>query len=73
MIAEQPNVVLDGRYSIKETCKILNICRQSLHKYTHETCDIKCNYTLVGGRRRKFYYGKEILKFWNKELKGGLI
>ncbi len=66
MTPERPKVVLDGRYSINETCNILGICRDTLYKYTHITGDIKCSYTIRGGRERKFYYGKDILRFWSR-------
>lgn len=67
MTCEQPNVVLDGRYSIKDTCSILGICRETLFRYTHVTGDIRCGIARRGGRERKFYTGKEILRFWNKQ------
>ena len=49
MKAEEPKVTLSGRYSINETCELLGIHRDSLYKYTHNTCEIKCS---------------EILRYW---------
>lgn len=64
MISTEPNVSLSGRYSINETCDLLGIHRDSLYKYTHETCEIKCGWRKIGGRLRKYYLGSEILRYW---------
>ncbi len=68
MKAEKPNVSSDARYSIKETCKILGIHRDTLYRYTHVTCEIKCGVVNRGGKIRKFYCGREILRFWSKHI-----
>lgn len=68
MKAEEPKVILNGRYSINETCKLLGICRDTLYRYTHDTCEIKCGIVERGGRIRKFYLGKEILRFWSNQI-----
>lgn len=57
-----PEVRLDGRYSINDTCKFLGIHRHTLRKYT-ESGEIKSR--LRQGGKTKFYLGSEILKFWN--------
>lgn len=57
----QPEVRLDGRYSINDTCKFLGIHRHTLRKYT-ESGEIKSR--LRQGGKTKFYLGSEILKFW---------
>ena len=59
--ATQPEVRLDGRYCISETCKHLGIHRNSLRKYTNEG-RIKCR--LRQGGKTTFYLGSEIIKFW---------
>lgn len=64
MKAEEPKVALSGRYSINETCALLGIHRDSLHKYTHSTFEIKCGWRKRGGRLVKYYLGSEILRFW---------
>ena len=64
MTAEEPKVALTGRYSINETSELLGICRDTLYKYTHETCEIKCGYRKRGGRLVKYYLGSEILLYW---------
>ena len=56
-----PNVVPAGRYSIDETCNVLNIHRCTLRRYTYSG-KIKCGYRRVSGR--KFYLGSEIIRFW---------
>ncbi len=68
MTSEQPKVVLTAKYSIKETCELLGIHRDSLHKYTHVTCEINCGWHRRGGRLVKFYLGSDILKFWKNNL-----
>lgn len=60
MTAIQPNVHLDGRYSINETCEALGIHRHTLRKYT-ELGEIRSSLRRCG---KIFYYGKEIIKFW---------
>ena len=60
----QPNVHLEGRYSIGETMKFLGIkSRHTLRKYTANG-EIKSR-PRQGGRTR-FYLGSEILRFWQK-------
>lgn len=64
MNAEEPKVMSSGRYSINETCGILGIHRDTLYKYTHTTCEIKCGGRKRGGRLVKYYLGSEILRYW---------
>lgn len=68
MTTEEPKVSLSGRYSINDTCKLLGICRDSLAKYTHETCEIACGWRTIGGKMRKYYLGSEILRFWRAHV-----
>ncbi|MCH5319766.1 MAG: helix-turn-helix domain-containing protein [Paramuribaculum sp.] len=68
MNPEQPQVALTSRYSIKDTCRLLGIHRDTLYKYTHTTNEIKCGWRESGGRKKKFYLGSEILRFWNKQI-----
>lgn len=59
--AEEPKVSETGRYSVMQASQALGIHRNTLQKYT-EAGFIKC-----GFRRdtyRKFYEGREILRFW---------
>lgn len=63
--ATEPDVSETGRYSVTETCRKLGIHRNTLRKYTSLGL-IRC-----GMRRqteRKFYSGREILKFWRGTL-----
>ena len=61
----EPNVIETGRYSVTETCKALGIHRNSLKKYTEQGM-IKCGFRKLTAR--KFYAGREILKFWRAQL-----
>lgn len=67
MSPNRPTVLETGRYSIKQTHTELGIDRNTLYKYTHVTCEITCSYRIVGGRKRKFYSGREILRFWDSK------
>lgn len=62
LVADQPNVKRDGRYSIKDTCKHLGLHRDTLRKYT-DLGEIRCR--LRQGGKKKFYLGSEIIRFWN--------
>lgn len=63
--AIEPQVSETGRYSVTETCKVLGIHRNSLKKYTEQGL-IKCGFRKQTAR--KFYSGREILKFWRAQL-----
>lgn len=62
LVAIQPDVRRDGRYSIGDTCRHLGINRDTLRKYT-DLGEIRCR--LRQGGKKKFYLGAEILRFWN--------
>lgn len=64
MIAGEPKVTETGRYNVTETCTLLGIHRNTLRRYT-EQGHIKCGMRRTG---RKFYPGREILKFWRATL-----
>lgn len=60
----EPEVNVTGRYNVTQTCKSLGIHRNTLRNYT-DAGVIKC-----GFRRenyRKFYEGKEIIRFWKSQ------
>ena len=61
----QPCVVPDGRYSISDTCKLLNIHRHTLRRYTKAGF---IEYGQRGENGRKFYLGSEIIRFWKAQL-----
>ncbi|MBR0493699.1 MAG: helix-turn-helix domain-containing protein [Bacteroidales bacterium] len=61
MRSSEPYVVMNSRYSIDETSRLLGIHRHTLRKYTNRGL-IKCGFRRVNGR--KFYLGSEILRFW---------
>lgn len=63
--AIEPQISDSGRYSVTETCAILGINRRTLQKYT-ESCLIKCGYRKTNFR--KFYLGKEIIRFWRAQM-----
>lgn len=61
----EPNVSDTGRYSVTETCNVLGIHRNTLRRYTDQGL-IKCGFRKQTAR--KFYAGREILKFWRAQL-----
>lgn len=61
MSAEEPHVSDCGRYSVKETCEVLGIHRNTLERYRKANV-IKCGYRRVSNR--KFYLGSEIKRAW---------
>jgi predicted site-specific integrase-resolvase len=64
MIAFQPNVCESARYSINETCQILEIHRNTLRAYTFAG-NIKCG--VRRATKRKFYTGTEIIRLWKSQ------
>lgn len=64
MVSEQPQVNMNGRYCVNATCKLLGIHRNTLLNYT-KAGYIRCGYRATS--KRKFYYGREIVRFWRAE------
>lgn len=63
--AIEPKVNANGRYSVTQASEALGIHRNTLRNYTEQGL-IKC-----GFRResfRKFYEGKEIIRFWKASM-----
>lgn len=61
----EPQVNINSRYSINETCELLGITRKTLLKYTLYGL-IKCGYRKA--TMRKFYTGLEITRFWRAAI-----
>lgn len=61
----EPRISESGRYSVTQTCAILGINRKTLQKYT-ERALIKCGYRRTN--YRKFYLGREIVRFWRAQM-----
>ena len=57
----EPNVGDYERYSPKQAAALLGVHRNTLRAYTDSSL-IKCRFHQ--GTMRKFYYGKDILRFW---------
>ncbi len=60
MIRPKPDVDLDRRYSVKETCDILSICRDTVTKYTKLDIIVPIRIS----SREIYYLGSEILILW---------
>ena len=65
MLTGEIHLDLDRRYSIAETCKILQCDRKTLRKYTRSG-DIKMGLHKPSGKM--FYEGYEIDKFFNSTI-----
>ena len=65
MTPYKPDVVLDARYSLKETAAILGVHPNTIRNYTKKN-EIRAIY----GKYSKWprYTGAEILKFWEQIL-----
>lgn len=61
MTSDKPKVNPAGRYSVKNTCRLLGIHRNTLLNHT-KAGDIKASYRKAN--HSKFYTGMEITKFW---------
>ena len=64
MINEEPNIKDNSRYSISETAEILGVHRRTILRHT-EAGYIKCGYYRTN--QRKFYFGKEIKRYWKAQ------
>lgn len=65
MTSTEPQVLLTGQYTIKETCKALGISRETLRKYT-EQGHINVKHRI--SNLRPFYVGKDIIRFWKASI-----
>lgn len=63
--ANEPKVNENGRYSVMQTSEVLEIHRNTLRNYTEQGL-IKCGFRRGNGR--KFYEGREIVRFWRAQL-----
>lgn len=61
MVNYEPHVSKTARYTIDETSNLLGIHRHTLRRYTKQG---KICYSRRHADDRKFYFGKEILRFW---------
>lgn len=64
--AIEPQVALNGRYSIGQAAALLGIHRNTLRRY-NDNGYIKNGVRKAGGNRR-FFLGSEILRFWRAQL-----
>ena len=61
MKRKKPDVVLDRKYSIKEICDMLDICRQTICKYTKLERITPIRIT----SREIYYLGSEVLVLYD--------
>ena len=65
MVNEFPSVSLMRRYTTKEACTILGVCRNTLVKYTRAGM---IEFGTMKSNGRRFYLGGSLLKFYNSVL-----
>lgn len=65
MVSKEPDVRINGRYSIEETCTALGLHRNTLRRYTAHG---KIRFGIRRADSRKFYLGSEILRFWRAQI-----
>lgn len=61
MRRKKPDVDLDRKYCIKEVCDLLNICRDTIRKYTALDMIVPIRIT----SREIYYLGSEVLALYN--------
>ena len=67
MTGIEPMLPPTRRYTIKETCEILDIHRNTLHRKTMEG-EIKGVFRQAGKKVKTYYLGKDIIRFWRMTL-----
>lgn len=67
MTGIEPVLPPTQRYTIKETCGILGIHRNTLHRKTMEG-EIKGVFRQSGKTVKTYYLGKDIMRFWRVTL-----
>ena len=65
MTPHEPRVAATDRYTITQAAELLGIHRNTLGRYSMQGL-IKCGFRRPTGR--KFFTGREILRFWNAQL-----
>lgn len=65
MIATEPRVAESARYSLNEASEILGVHRCTIIKWAKEG---KIRYGIRRSNSRKFYLGRELLRFWKAQL-----
>lgn len=65
MTSTRPNVVLDAKYSVSETAKLLGVHRNTIRNLAN---DKKLAFGIRKHNiRQRFFWGREILRFWMAE------
>lgn len=65
MICREPDIKESDRYSTKQTAEILQVHECTIRRYTKQGY-LKCGVKRHNGRR--FYTGREILRFYKATL-----
>ena len=62
--AIEPNVSLNGRYSVTEASALLGIDRKTLRNHALEG---RIRFGIRRTNGRKFFCGRELLRYWKSE------
>ena len=65
MIAERPNVQLEGRYNIKEAAALLGVSRSTVRRH-YQSGHLKFGCRRYTGA--KFFTGRELIRYWEAQL-----
>ena len=65
MTITEPRVAETGRYSLIEASQALGVHPSTLIRWVKEG---KINYGIRRSNSRKFYLGKELIRFWKAQL-----
>ena len=60
-----PDVQLQGRYSVQDSCKLLGIGRSTLYRHV-QMGNISVHFWAKNGR--PFFFGKDLLAFWKAAM-----
>ncbi len=65
MLATEPRVSENGRYSLREACELLGVHKTTMIRWVKEG---KIRYGIRRSNYRKFYLGRELVRFWRAQL-----
>ena len=65
MVATEPRVSENGRYSLREACELLGVHKTTMIRWVKEG---KIRYGIRRSNYRKFYLGRELVRFWRAQL-----
>ncbi len=65
LTSSQPNIDLNGRYSVTEASKILNIHRSTIWRWVRQG-KLRPYVSTINSRTR--FIGKDLMRLWQEEI-----